>query len=552
LSSYETAVLEHRFHRQLGLVDQDAVESLRVSISGDSDLTLAVLSQLASIGIGCAEDGAIRLVQDARSELGESRHKWIFDHLGEVATWEDLASSIESIYGVEVVFGDDSEALHLHCDRGESTGTTADLYATAWHGQAVISRQPLRFTDAPNVEPCLLDSSLETALAATSAQHILALAGVVREDALSDRWISLTARVEDMTPEEVLKRFSSKYGNPTVTMLPDSKGSVLRFRIPLDETHEALLRSIDHACKPPLKLANDWVMPIGPFPISTDNDGKVLATDLDLPAHLENANVLVLGTGGLGSWATPLFSAGIAADGLRLSLVDADDSVDVHNLNRQVLYTPAELGLAKAPAAARRMISLLPEGANVTAIQHRLEERHTISEQQIVTTPDAGMVSLDEVVGAELVCDDRPLLDAIDQMDIALACLDNQFARTMLNRSCQQHGVPMINGGGEGFSGVVEVLDGNVCMVCRYGEGAAREQEVVSCQETGGRPVASIVTTTAWVGAMQAALALLELLKLQQGIDRGHLAGLAWNDGTVHERPVAGLPWIEGACSSHL
>ena len=102
---------------------------------------------------------------------------------------------------------------------------------------------------------------------------------------------------------------------------------------------------------------------------------RSLATDLDLPAHLENANVLVLGTGGLGSWATPLFSAGIAADGLRLSLVDADDSVDVHNLNRQVLYTPAELGLAKAPAAARRMISLLPEGANVTAIQHRLEER---------------------------------------------------------------------------------------------------------------------------------------------------------------------------------
>jgi adenylyltransferase/sulfurtransferase len=350
-----------------------------------------------------------------------------------------------------------------------------------------------------------------------------------------------------MMPEEAAKRFSSIYGGPTATLLTDGSGSLVRFRIPLEATPADLLQGVVHDCIESEVLADDWVQAVGPFPIELDGGGSVKAQELDLPTQLDSANLLVLGTGGLGSWATPLFAAGVSVGGLNLSLVDADDSVDMHNLNRQVLYTSDEIGMPKAPAAARRMRDILGDEPTIIAIQNRLEQRHTTPQIEIATSSTDGAVSLEQLVGEENVLDDAPLRTALEQMDIALACLDNQFARTMLNKCCISSGVPMVNGGGEAFSGVVEVFGDDTCMVCRYGRETAYAQEVISCQETGTRPVASIVTTTAWVGAMQAALALLKL----SGV-KGYKTGMGWDCGIVTERAVGSLPWVEGECSCHV
>jgi len=83
-------------------------------------------------------------------------------------------------------------------------------------------------------------------------------------------------------------------------------------------------------------------------------------------------------------------------------------------------------------------------------------------------------------------------------------------------------------------------------MVCRYGKETAFTQEIISCQESGTRPVASIVTTTAWVGANIAALALLELAGIQ-----GHRTGMGWDGGIISNRIVGALPWIAGECPCH-
>jgi len=64
--------------------------------------------------------------------------------------------------------------------------------------------------------------------------------------------------------------------------------------------------------------------------------------------RLREAHVIVLGCGGLGTWAL----AGLAAAGVgRFTLVD-DDTVELSNLNRQVLYTPDDLGRPKVDRAA--------------------------------------------------------------------------------------------------------------------------------------------------------------------------------------------------------
>ena len=68
--------------------------------------------------------------------------------------------------------------------------------------------------------------------------------------------------------------------------------------------------------------------------------------------------VTVIGCGGLGTWAL----AALAAAGLRhFRLVD-DDRVELSNLNRQVLYTPAEIGTLESCRGTRLADGLRPSG----------------------------------------------------------------------------------------------------------------------------------------------------------------------------------------------
>ncbi len=72
---------------------------------------------------------------------------------------------------------------------------------------------------------------------------------------------------------------------------------------------------------------------------------------------LKNAHVAVFGLGGVGGYVVEaLARSGIGA----LTLVD-HDAVSVTNINRQILATRDTVGMAKADAAARRVIAINPD-----------------------------------------------------------------------------------------------------------------------------------------------------------------------------------------------
>jgi bacteriocin biosynthesis cyclodehydratase domain-containing protein len=71
----------------------------------------------------------------------------------------------------------------------------------------------------------------------------------------------------------------------------------------------------------------------------------------ELQRGLAAAWVCVLGCGGLGSWTI----AALAAAGVRRFRLVDDDAVELSNLNRQAIYRPDQLGMAKVEAAARRL-----------------------------------------------------------------------------------------------------------------------------------------------------------------------------------------------------
>jgi molybdopterin-synthase adenylyltransferase len=91
--------------------------------------------------------------------------------------------------------------------------------------------------------------------------------------------------------------------------------------------------------------------------------------------RLREAKVAVLGVGGLGgSAALWLASVGVG----EMWLIDGD-RVEASNLNRQVLFAEAEIGLLKVEAAAARLRAFNP-AMRVTATARRLESQAEIAE----------------------------------------------------------------------------------------------------------------------------------------------------------------------------
>jgi bacteriocin biosynthesis cyclodehydratase domain-containing protein len=126
--------------------------------------------------------------------------------------------------------------------------------------------------------------------------------------------------------------------------------------------------------------------------------------------RLHEAKVAVLGVGGLGGWAAmALATIGIG----EMWMIDGD-RVEISNLNRQILYTEADLGLLKVECAAARLRAFNP-AARITATARRLE-----SEVEIA----------DFIAGADVV------IDAVDwpAHDIERWC----------NRACFEAGIPYI------------------------------------------------------------------------------------------------------------
>ena len=183
------------------------------------------------------------------------------------------------------------------------------------------------------------------------------------------------------------------------------------------------------------------------------------------------ARVLVLGAGGLGSPASMyLASAGVG------TLVLADhDTVDLTNLQRQILHTADSVGDFKVASGERTLHRINPQ-IRVETLAMRLED-----------------AALDEQVALA---------------DVVLDCSDNFATRHALNRACVRHRVPLVSGAAIRFDGQISVFDlrdDGPCYHCLFPEG--EDVEEVRCAVMG-----VFAPLTGIVGATQAAEALKILI----------------------------------------
>jgi sulfur carrier protein ThiS adenylyltransferase len=193
---------------------------------------------------------------------------------------------------------------------------------------------------------------------------------------------------------------------------------------------------------------------------------------------LRNANVLIVGMGGLGN---PV-SMYLAAAGVGKIIITDGDTVDITNLQRQVLFSEQDIKQNKADCAAEKLTQ---------------------------NNADINIEVVDEMLDEELG------QFYIPQVDVVIDCSDNIATRYLVNKICIEHKKPFVVGAATGFDGQQLVIDprkeDSACYQCLFPISEKAPEN--NCQTVGILgPVLAIIA------GMQA----LQTIKLLTGIKVKH------------------------------
>ncbi len=207
---------------------------------------------------------------------------------------------------------------------------------------------------------------------------------------------------------------------------------------------------------------------------------------------LSKSKVLIVGVGGLGCLASLyLTAAGIG----KLILIDRG-RVEWSNLNRQILYSPADIGKIKVRVASVKLKELNPE------------------------------------VEIEGICTEvnyENAEDFVKEVDLVVDGLDNYRGRFAVNRACIEKDRPFIHGAVHGMMGQMTTII--------PGKGPC-----LKCIVPGEPPALEVIPILNTTPAVIASLEVTEAIKLLTGIGSPAIGKLIIYDGeemTFHEIRVA-------------
>ncbi len=148
---------------------------------------------------------------------------------------------------------------------------------------------------------------------------------------------------------------------------------------------------------------------------------------------LKKAKVVIAGGGGLGSPS----SIYLAAAGVGTLRIIDHDTVELSNLNRQILHWDKDVGRNKVDSAAEKLKQLNKE-INIEALDETINENNV----------------------SELVGDFNVIVDAMDNLE----------TRYLLNRVAVKNRIPFVHGAIYGFEGrAMTVIPGETaCLRCIY------------------------------------------------------------------------------------
>lgn len=195
---------------------------------------------------------------------------------------------------------------------------------------------------------------------------------------------------------------------------------------------------------------------------------------------LKNSTVFIAGAGGLGS---PV-SVYLAVAGIGRIVICDFDSVEMTNLNRQILHSHTRIGINKALSAKITLTGINPD-VEVIPITDKITESNAY----------------------DIVGDSKIILD----------CMDNLETRYILNEVAIKKGIPLVFGAIYGIQGMLSFIHSpeTPCLKCLFPEAPPKETFPV------------VGATAGVIGALQA----LETIKYLVGIGKNFKNKLLVWDG---------------------
>lgn len=195
--------------------------------------------------------------------------------------------------------------------------------------------------------------------------------------------------------------------------------------------------------------------------------------------RLTESHALIVGAGGLGSPAALYMAAG----GVGTLTICDFDTVDLTNLQRQIIHTTESVGVNKAASAKHTLNAINPD-----AVVNTVKDK---------STEDA----FEKLIAAA---------------DVVLDCSDNFATRYALNRLCFKLKKPLVSGAAIGFEGQVTVFDfrhqESPCYHCLFPDDGSETE--MRCSENGVfSPLVGMIGTT------QAAEAMKLLIGIGQSLE---------------------------------
>jgi ubiquitin-like 1-activating enzyme E1 B len=188
----------------------------------------------------------------------------------------------------------------------------------------------------------------------------------------------------------------------------------------------------------------------------------------DLLKQIQSSKLLVVGSGGIGCELLK----DLALSGFRhVEVVDLD-TIDVSNLNRQLLFRSQHVGMAKCTVACQVAAAMVPP------------------------TNDSSLPPVYYQAHHGNVCDNSKFnVPFVKQFDLVLNALDNLEARRRVNRLCLAADTPLVEAGTTGYLGQVTVIhksSGVACYECKTQE-TQKVYPICTIRSTPSMPVHTIV-----------------------------------------------------------
>jgi molybdopterin-synthase adenylyltransferase len=193
---------------------------------------------------------------------------------------------------------------------------------------------------------------------------------------------------------------------------------------------------------------------------------------------LTKSHALIVGAGGLGSPAA-LY---LAASGVgKLTICDFD-TVDLTNLQRQIIHTTQSVGINKAVSAQQTIYEINPE-----VVVQTIQQKSSEAEFKALAA----------------------------NADVVIDCSDNFATRYALNRVCFVLKKPLVSGAAIGFEGQISVFDfrheSSPCYHCLFPDSG--EESDLRCATNG-----VFAPLVGMIGTAQAAEALKLIMDIGESL----------------------------------